>query len=55
MADDRDPASHWALGRALWLRGQVEASLAELDTSVELSPELRAGALHPGFRAGAVG
>ena len=43
MADDRDPASHWALGRALWLRGQVEASLAELDTSVELSPNFALG------------
>ena len=21
MADDRDPAAHWAMGRALWLRG----------------------------------
>ena len=22
MADDRDPAAHWAMGRALWLRGR---------------------------------
>jgi TolB-like protein len=43
MADDRDPAAHWALGRALWLRGQLDASLVELDASVELSPNFALG------------
>jgi TolB-like protein/DNA-binding SARP family transcriptional activator len=43
MADDRDPAAHWALGRALWLRGRVDESLAELDTSIELSPNFALG------------
>jgi len=38
MADDRDPAAHWAMGRALWLRGSTEQSLAELEQAVELSP-----------------
>jgi TolB-like protein len=38
MADDRDPAAHWAMGRALWLRGRQEQSVAELETSVGLSP-----------------
>lgn len=38
MADDRDPAAHWAMGRALWLRGDEADSLSELETSVELSP-----------------
>ncbi|HEX3575282.1 MAG TPA: BTAD domain-containing putative transcriptional regulator [Rhodopila sp.] len=38
MADDRDPAAHWAMGRALWLRGRQQQSLAELETSVDLSP-----------------
>ncbi len=38
MADDRDPAAHWAMGRALWLRGRQEQSIAELEQSVELSP-----------------
>lgn len=38
MADELDPATHWAMGRALWLRGRVGESLAELDTSIELSP-----------------
>jgi DNA-binding SARP family transcriptional activator/TolB-like protein len=43
MADDRDPAAHWALGRAQWLRGRVHESLAELDTCVELSPNFAHG------------
>jgi TolB-like protein/DNA-binding SARP family transcriptional activator len=38
MADEHDPSAHWALGRAQWLRGELDASLAELDTSVALSP-----------------
>jgi DNA-binding SARP family transcriptional activator len=38
MADELDPATHWAMGRALWLRGRVDDSLAEIDTSIELSP-----------------
>jgi TolB-like protein/DNA-binding winged helix-turn-helix (wHTH) protein/tetratricopeptide (TPR) repeat protein len=38
LADDRDPAAHWAMGRALWLRGGHEQSLAELGQAVDLSP-----------------
>ncbi len=38
MADDRDPAAHWAMGRALWLRGGQDASVAELAQSIDLSP-----------------
>ena len=38
MADDRDPAAHWAMGRALWLRGRHDQSITELDQAVELSP-----------------
>ncbi len=37
-ADDRDPAAHWAMGRALWLRGDHDQSLRELGNAVELSP-----------------
>lgn len=37
-ADERDPAAHWALGRARWLRGEVQDALAALGTAVELSP-----------------
>jgi len=43
MADDRDPAAHWALGRALWLRGRYDQSFSELETSVELSPNFAQG------------
>lgn len=38
MADDRDPAAHWAMGRAQWLRGNYNQSIAELEQSVNLSP-----------------
>ncbi len=38
MADDRDPAAHWAMGRALWLRGEHDRSVAELEQSLDLSP-----------------
>jgi tetratricopeptide (TPR) repeat protein len=43
MADDRDPAAHWAMGRALWLRNQHNQSVSELKTAVELSPNFAAG------------
>jgi DNA-binding SARP family transcriptional activator/TolB-like protein len=43
MADDLDPAAHWALGRALWLRGRLNESVAELDTCVDLSPNFAHG------------
>jgi DNA-binding SARP family transcriptional activator/tetratricopeptide (TPR) repeat protein len=38
MADDRDPSSHWAMGRALWLRGNFEKAVGALEQSVDLSP-----------------
>ncbi len=38
MVDDRDPAAHWAMGRALWLRGSHDQSLTELDQAIDLSP-----------------
>ena len=43
MVDDRDPAAHWAMGRALWLRGEQEQSLIELERSVDLSPNFATG------------
>lgn len=43
LADDRDPAAHWAMGRALWLRGGSEEALAELGAAVELSPSFAHG------------
>lgn len=48
-ADDRDPAAHWALGRALWLRGEQAESIAELARSVELSPNFALGHYTLGF------
>lgn len=38
MADERDPAAHCAMGRALWLRDRFDQSIVELERSVELSP-----------------
>jgi len=43
IVDDRDPAAHWAMGRALWLRGRQDQSLAELETAVDLSPNFALG------------
>ena len=49
MADDRDPAAHWAMGRALWLRGAKDESVAELRRSIELSPNFALGHYTLGF------
>jgi len=38
MADERDPAAHWAMGRALWLRGSDDQAITEVGHAVELSP-----------------
>ena len=38
MVDDRDPAAHWAMGRAMWLRGTQDQAIVELERAVELSP-----------------
>jgi DNA-binding SARP family transcriptional activator/TolB-like protein len=43
MVDDRDPAAHWAMGRALWLRGSYDQSFRELESSVDLSPNFAQG------------
>jgi DNA-binding SARP family transcriptional activator/TolB-like protein len=43
LADDHDPAAHWAMGRALWLRGQDDQAVTELETAVELSPNFALG------------
>src|SRR5262245_36457271 len=39
----RDPGAHWAMGRALWLRGEDAASLRELEEAVALSPNFASG------------
>jgi TolB-like protein/Flp pilus assembly protein TadD len=38
MVDERDPAAHWAMGRALWLHGRQDQSVVELEHAVDLSP-----------------
>jgi TolB-like protein len=48
-ADDRDPAAHWAMGRALWLNGAVNESFTELQRSIELSPNFALGHYTLGF------
>ena len=48
-ADDHDPAAHWAMGRALWLRGAHDESLTELERSIELSPNFALGHYTLGF------
>ncbi|HEY0463500.1 MAG TPA: hypothetical protein VGC79_04795 [Polyangiaceae bacterium] len=48
-ADDRDPAAHWAMGRALWLNGKTSESCLELERSIELSPNFALGYYTLGF------
>jgi DNA-binding SARP family transcriptional activator len=43
MADDRDPAAHWAMGRALWLKGDHDQSVVELTRAIDLSPNFALG------------
>lgn len=43
LVDDHNPAAHWAMGRALWLRGEQDGSLAELERAVDLSPNFALG------------
>jgi DNA-binding SARP family transcriptional activator len=43
MVDDRDPAAHWAMGRALWLRGRHQESVGELERSIDASPNFAMG------------
>jgi TolB-like protein len=53
-ADDRDPAAHWAMGRALWLAGD-RGAIPELQRSVELSPNFALGHYTLGFVQGQSG
>jgi DNA-binding SARP family transcriptional activator len=43
MVDDRDPAAHWAMGRALWLHGRHDQSVVELERAIDLSPNFALG------------
>jgi len=48
-ADVRDPGAHWAMGRALWLRGEQRESVCSLEHSVKLSPNFALGHYTLGF------
>lgn len=43
IVDDHDPAAHWAMGRALWLRSRHDQAIAELERCVDLSPNFALG------------
>lgn len=43
IVDDHDPAAHWAMGRALWLRSSPDQAVIELERAVDLSPNYALG------------
>jgi tetratricopeptide (TPR) repeat protein len=43
LVDERDPAVHWAQGRALWLRGLHDEAMVQLSEAVDLSPNFAQG------------
>ena len=43
MVDERDPAAHWAMGRALWLRSSHDQAIVELEKAIDLSPNFALG------------
>jgi DNA-binding SARP family transcriptional activator len=55
MADERDPAAHWAMGRALMLKGQPDESISALARSIELSPSFALGHYNLSFVHSIVG
>ena len=55
MADERDPAVHWALGRALYLQQRWDESEAELTRSIDLSPNFALGHYNLSFIRSVVG
>jgi TolB-like protein len=48
-ADQRDPAAHWAMGRALWLHRDEKEAFASLERTIELSPNFALGHYTLGF------
>ena len=43
LVDDQNPAAHWSMGRALWLSGDHDEAVRELEQSVRLSPNFALG------------
>jgi DNA-binding SARP family transcriptional activator/uncharacterized protein YukE len=55
MADERDPAVHWAMGRALMLRRQPDESISAITRSIDLSPNFALGHYYLAFVHAIVG
>jgi tetratricopeptide (TPR) repeat protein len=55
IADERDPAVHWAMGRVLMLRGQPDESISALTRSIDLSPNFALGHYYLSFVQAIVG
>jgi TolB-like protein len=55
MADERDPAVHWAMARVLYLRRHFDDSVAELQRSIDLSPNFALGHYNLSFVRSIVG
>jgi DNA-binding SARP family transcriptional activator len=49
MADEKDPAVHWAMGRALTLQNRWDESLASFERSIDLSPNFALGHYNMSF------
>ena len=47
--DPNDPQAHWAVGRALMLRNEVEAALTEFETANRLNPSFALSQYSVGF------
>lgn len=43
LVDHQNPAAHWAMGRALWLSGEIAEATHALEQSVQLSPNFALG------------
>ncbi|CAH1663026.1 transcriptional regulator [Chelatococcus asaccharovorans] len=43
LVDDHNPAAHWSMGRALWLMGDLDEAVRELERSIHLSPNFALG------------
>jgi TolB-like protein len=43
IVDEHNPAAHWAMGRALWLRDRQPDALVALEKAVDLSPNFALG------------
>jgi len=55
MIDDRDPAVHWAMGRAMHLLKRWDECLVELERSIDLSPNFALGHYNLSFVRSVVG